>query len=182
MKTKEQAQELNKKYYEKNKEKLKQKSSLYYLENKEKLKQKASLYYLENKEKTLENVKKYRDENREVIREKGREYYRRKHKNRLLNAARARAKKTGLAFDITENDFDMVDHCPLLNIPLFIGEGRKSAKPNSPSMDRIDSTKGYVKGNVWIISYKANTMKSNSTLEEFLLLAANWQRIQKEKL
>jgi hypothetical protein len=167
MRTKEQAQEYNNRYYEK---------------NKEKLKQDASLYYHENKEKTLENVKKYRDENREVIREKGREYYRRKHKNRLLNAARSRAKRSGLAFDITEDDFDMVDQCPLLNIPLFIGEGRKSVKPNSPSMDRIDSTKGYVKGNVWIISYKANTMKSNSTLEEFLLLAANWQRIHKEQL
>jgi len=167
MRTKEQAREYNERYYAK---------------NKERLKQEASLYYHEHKEKTLENVKKYREENREVIREKGREYYRRKHKNRLLNAARSRAKKYDLDFDITENDFDMVDVCPLLNIPLFIGEGRKSVKPNSPSMDRIDSTKGYVKGNVWIISYKANTMKSNSTLEEFLLLAENWQRIHKEKL
>jgi hypothetical protein len=167
MRTKEEAREYNERYY---------------AENKERIKQESSFYYHNNKEKALENVRKYREENKEIINEKGREYYRRKHKSRLLYAAKARAKKSGLAFDITENDFDMVEYCPLLNIPLFITEGRKSVKPNSPSMDRIDSTKGYVKGNVWIISYKANTMKSNSTLEEFILLAKNWKHIHEKTL
>jgi hypothetical protein len=41
---------------------------------------------------------------------------------------------------------------------------------NSPSLDRIDPTKGYVKGNVWIISSKANTFKSYATHEELKIL------------
>jgi len=162
MRTKEQAQQYNQTYYQKNKEKLK-KDALKYYEN--------------NKEKVLAVVHKYRDENKEIIHEKGRQYYRRNLKNRLLNAARARSKKSGFAFDISIDDFDIPEFCPLLNIPLFVAEGRKAVKPNSASLDRIDSTKGYVKGNVWIISFKANTMKSNSTLEEFLLMAKNWKRL-----
>jgi len=49
------------------------------------------------------------------------------------------------------------------------GKG-KIVVPNSPSLDRIDPTKGYVKGNVWIISHKANTFKSYATHEELKIL------------
>lgn len=163
MRTKEQSRKYNQTYYQK---------------NKDKLKDQAGAYYHDNKEKVLDTVKKYRDENRVVIREKGKEYYRRKHSNRLLNAARARAKKYGHDFDIDESDIVIPQTCPLLNIPLFVGEGRKSVKFNSPSIDRIDSTKGYVKGNVWVISFKANTMKSSSTFDEFMLMATNWKKIR----
>ena len=167
MRTKEQARAYNQIYYEK---------------NKEKLKEDASSYYEENREKVLVVVREYRDNNRQLIREKGRQYYRDNLKNRLVNAARSRSKKSGLEFDITEDDIDIPDVCPLLNIPLFVGEGRKSVKSNSASLDRIDSSRGYTKDNVWIISFKANTMKSNSTLDEFVMMAENWKRLRGDLL
>lgn len=37
----------------------------------------------------------------------------------------------------------------------------------------IDSSKGYIKGNVWVVSKRANTIKNNATLEELELLVAN---------
>lgn len=165
MRTKEQTHQYNQKYYE---------------QNKEKIKQDALLYYKENKEKVLTVVREYRDENRELIREKGKDYYRKNLKSRLVNAARARSKKSGLEFNLTVDDFEIPETCPLLGITLFVAAGRKSVKFNSASLDRIDSSKGYTKDNVWIISFKANTMKSNSTLEEFTLMANNWNTLKKE--
>lgn len=153
----------------------------YYARNKQRLKDDATNYYHQNKEKVLETVKTYRDSNRTAIREKGKEYYRRKLENRLLNAAKARAKKFNLEFDLTTEDIIIPHHCPLLEIPLYVATGRGSVKSNSASIDRIDPSKGYVKGNVWIISFKANTMKSNATLEEFLLMAKNMKKLLSPK-
>jgi hypothetical protein len=156
------------------KEKIRQYNQTYYNKHKEKIKEQAKEYYYENKEKVLQTIYLYREENKETIREKGREYYRRKPENRMLNRARARAKKQGLEFNLTEEDIKIPTKCPLLGIELFVAEGRKSVKDNSASLDRIDSSKGYVKGNVWVISHKANTMKSNATLEEMKTLVKNW--------
>jgi hypothetical protein len=164
------------------KEQTKKYNQSYYTKHKEKVKEQAREYYYENKEKVLETVHKYREENREIIQEKGRQYYRRNIKNRLLNAARQRVKKYGYAFDIDLSDIVVPTHCPLLGIELYIAEGRKSAKDNSASLDRIDSSKGYVKGNVWVISHRANTIKSNATLEEVELLVQNWKNLLKESI
>ena len=58
----------------------------------------------------------------------------------------------------------MPELCPLLEIPLFIGT--KAKKINSPSIDRIDNSKGYVPGNVRIISNLANSMKGGASSEQ----------------
>ena len=46
-------------------------------------------------------------------------------------------------------------------------------KDNSPSLDRIDSSKGYTPDNVWVISRRANIIKHDATLEELLLISKN---------
>ena len=144
-----------------------------YAKHGEKLKEKAKEYYHNNKDKVLEVVKQYRDNNRPMIQEKGREYYRRKLPNRLLNAAKARARTHNLEFTITLEDIVVPTHCPLLGIELRVAEGRTSSKAHSPSLDRFDCSKGYIKGNVWVISQRANTMKSDATLDELVMLVEN---------
>jgi hypothetical protein len=42
--------------------------------------------------------------------------------------------------------------------------------------DRIDSSKGYTKDNVWVISMKANSMKSDSNYEDFKKMADSWKQ------
>ncbi len=147
----------------------------YYQKNKEQIKEKAKAYYHSNKEKTLDNVRKYREANRDIIKEKGKEHYRRRLKNRLVNSARARSRSHGYEFDITEADFIIPAFCPLLGIPMVVNK-KGSTKENSFSLDRIDSSKGYIKGNVWVISMLANSMKSSASFDQFQTMAENWKK------
>lgn len=93
----------------------------------------------------------------------------------MLMHARLRALKKGLSFNIDYTDIVIPDKCPLLNIPLFVTS--KQAGPNSPTIDRIICEKGYIKGNVLVISHKANTAKNNLTLKELELLVSNLKRV-----
>lgn len=89
----------------------------------------------------------------------------------LIRAAKQRAKEKNLEFNITEEDISLPDKCPLLEIPMDSFDYK--ARWNSYSIDRIDSSKGYIKGNVWVVSKRANTIKNNATLEELELLVDN---------
>lgn len=102
------------------------------------------------------------------------DYRLRNPKRTLLTYAKSRAKKRGLAFDVTECDFSLPTHCPILGIELkFNYWGGAGGKDSSYSLDRIDASKGYVKGNIQVISHKANSMKFTASKEE-LLLFAKW--------
>lgn len=93
----------------------------------------------------------------------------------MVGNARNRARDKNLPFDIDREYVRsiVVSHCPVFGIPLEWSARRgkgQGALANSPSLDRIDPTKGYVKGNVWIISQKANSIKNNATHEELKLV------------
>jgi hypothetical protein len=89
----------------------------------------------------------------------------------MLRQARYRAKKYGLPFDLEVGDITIPELCPLLHIP--IAPGREKVHANSPTLDRKIPTLGYIKGNVWVISQKANVIKQDATLEELELLVRN---------
>jgi len=92
----------------------------------------------------------------------------------LLRRAYARAKHKALAFDITSEDITpLPDRCPVLGIVLEHANGQQN--PNAYSLDRIDSSKGYIKDNVAVISYLANRLKNDGTAEQHERIAA-WMR------
>jgi len=94
----------------------------------------------------------------------------------LLNSAKRRARDKKYKFNIEVSDINIPTMCPILDIPILrvYTEGKKAGPtPNSPSLDRIDNTKGYVKGNVQVISHLANTMKASASPEE-LVKFAKW--------
>ncbi len=64
--------------------------------------------------------------------------------------------------------------CPLLNIALKINQIK--SENNSFSLDRIDNSKGYIPGNVWIISKRANWIKNNASIEELDTLVNNLKK------
>ena len=84
---------------------------------------------------------------------------------RLWNAAKSRANKKGREFNIELSDIVIPTTCPVLGTPMV-----------APSLDRIDSSKGYVKGNVRVISKRANTLKNNATIEEIELVLKDLKR------
>ncbi len=86
----------------------------------------------------------------------------------MLVSARSRAKAKGLDFGITKADIPIPAVCPVLGIPIYPSEGRHG--PNSPTVDRINPRRGYVKGNVRVVSYRANNLKSDMTEEECRLI------------
>lgn len=97
------------------------------------------------------------------------------YKKMMVRAAKQRAKNKGITVDVTYKDFEIPEFCPLLGIKLtvHIGDKLNGAKDDSPSLDRINPKKGYVKGNIWVISYRANMIKNNASLEELELLVKN---------
>lgn len=89
---------------------------------------------------------------------------------RLLTQAKHRAKKRGLPFNIDLSDVEIPTHCPVLGIPIH-ASGRRGNCANSPSIDRIIPSLGYVKGNVLVVSVQANRIKSNAAPHEILKVA-----------
>lgn len=94
----------------------------------------------------------------------------------LLRNAKKRAKEKGLDFSIEASDIVVPEVCPVFKMPLVLahGKGKRGYNPaqDTPTLDRIDNTKGYVKGNVWVISWKANRLKNNATVDDLKRLVA----------
>lgn len=89
----------------------------------------------------------------------------------MLKAAKARAKKAKVPFDLTEDDILVPTYCPVFGCKLERALGSRGAGPLSPSLDRIIPSRGYVVGNVVVISYRANRAKSDLTVGELVALA-----------
>lgn len=90
----------------------------------------------------------------------------------MVVKARSSAKQRGLEFTITESDLHWPEYCPVLGIKLDYHAVRGSRRADYPSFDRWDTTKYYVPGNVFVISWRANWLKSDATAEELSAVAA----------
>lgn len=88
-------------------------------------------------------------------------------KQQLYRSAKKRALQKGLEFNIELRDIHIPKKCPILKVPLIC------STRYSPSIDRIYPDKGYVKGNIAVISVLANSMKANATPKELLIFARN---------
>lgn len=83
---------------------------------------------------------------------------------------KANAKSKGIEFTVPFGELEFPEYCPVLGIPIdYFAEGNRSE--NSPSFDRVDSSKGYVSGNVVVVSWRANRIKNDGTPEEHYKIA-----------
>ena len=93
----------------------------------------------------------------------------------LWDKAKRRAQKERLPFDIEVSDIIIPKQCPALGIPLIVLSGTE----NSPTLDKIHNERGYVKGNVIVVSRRANTIKSDATLVELEKVLKCYRRLMK---
>lgn len=88
--------------------------------------------------------------------------------SKMLRRAKSRAKEKSLEFNISIDDIFIPKECPILKIPLISKKGRPGCFDSSPSLDRIDPEKGYIKGNIMVISSLANVMKNNASVKNLI--------------
>lgn len=144
--------------------------------NKNELKDYKREYYILNRDRILERERLRRLNSSERINLLRRNVHRRNPQKELYRAAKARSKRKEIEFSIELDDIIIPEFCPILLIPLKVGDGK--IQDSSPSLDRIDNSLGYIKGNIQVISNLANRMK-NSASDELLINFAKW--IIKEK-
>lgn len=92
---------------------------------------------------------------------------------KMLQRAKGRAKLKGLDFNLTISDIIIPEYCPILGIELICKSGKSGGVKNSPALDRIDPSKGYIKGNIQVISHLSNMMKSYAERDD-LISFARW--------
>jgi hypothetical protein len=162
--------ELNKLQYSKNREIQLERSREYRESHRndpayiQKRREENQTYRLENKER----IKRRKEVNKDILLARRRELRKLRHETQpeffLWEASKCRAKKRELEHTLKLSDIQVPMVCPVLGIPLKVGMGEQS--PNSPSIDRIDNNKGYTPENILIVSWRANDLKGNATIEE----------------
>lgn len=118
----------------------------------------ASDYYREHRDEALAYERKKRENDTSAA---------------LIKEAKVRAKKYGLPFDLCYGDVQVPDVCPVLGMRLQVNSGK--CGPDSPSLDRVVPERGYTKGNVLVVSHRANTIKSDATVSELRAVVAFYE-------
>jgi hypothetical protein len=141
--------------------------------NSDRRKAAAKKYRQANPDKQREYARRYRAAHPEKYLAKARKVHAVNPARFLLSRARDRAREQNIPFNLVRADILIPEKCPLLGIALYRTPG--TVTPNTPSLDKIIPSLGYVKGNVQVISYRANTIKNDASLAEMQLLVKNWE-------
>lgn len=95
-----------------------------------------------------------------------------------IRSKRNNAKQRGIEFDLTISDlYPLPEVCPVLGIPLSYENG-SGYTDNSMSIDRVDPKRGYVRGNIVLVSQRANRIKNDATVDELLKVAAFYSALE----
>lgn len=123
--------------------------------------------YGQRRQLKIHTDSKYKD----YVRARDRAWRRDNPQLTLYRSAKNRAKRNSLEFSITKEDIIIPEKCPILEIPFV--PGVRGEYKYSYSLDRIDNSKGYIPGNVRVISALANHMKNQASYDELKMFAKN---------
>lgn len=122
---------------------------------------------LRDREEYNQYMREWRAKNPERVALHNRNRYDKDPQYYLYSNTRNRCRKEDIPFNLEKEDIIIPDLCPILEVPL-VPRTRYAA-----SIDRIDPKAGYIKGNIQVISFKANNMKNDASPEE-LKKFARW--------
>lgn len=94
-------------------------------------------------------------------------------KGYIIRNTKFMAKKRNIEFNLHYTDLELPEYCPLLGMKLTYRRESEQNHPSHASLDRIDNTKGYIKGNVIVISRMANAMKNCANFEQLEIFSKN---------
>lgn len=135
-------------------------------------------YRLKTKEKRAAVQAKWREENSEHLKQRGAKRRLEKRAMCLIAAARVRARNKGLEFSL-EGHADALQkridagNCELSGVPFDLSPGRKAT---SPSLDRIDPSRGYTPENVRIVCHALNAALGDWGESALAPIALGWLR------
>lgn len=153
----------------------------YYKKNREVIRARAKKHYEENKEDILRREREKRWEDIESYREYQKKRRRKNPLHSILQRKKAYALKKGIEFNLKPKDIIVPEFCPILGIRLAGPLEEPKENEDKYNIDRIDPNKGYTPDNVWVISRKANLIKTNATPEEIFKVGLYLLNKQKEE-
>lgn len=138
-------------------------------------------YYMSEKHKAC--IKKWNQNNPERLREISREYYHRKklenprefYAKKIWKERRRVSLKNGVPFEISlEYLLSLPSNtCPVFGVTLEWGTG----SDHTASLDKIKPSLGYVEGNIVWMSFRANSLKRDATVEEVRQLLSWYENV-----
>jgi hypothetical protein len=175
----EQVRSQKKTYYEHNRDEISARRKEKYTGHDEKEKAARRAYYDANKEKLRAAYKQYHLANRERVlaRKAARRHSTRQNTpwRAFLRSARWSAQNKGLEFDLTEAwaAARWTGHCEMSGIAFDLSrpEGKRGILALAPSIDRIDSTKGYTRNNCRFVLFCVNALKNVGTDDDVFRIA-----------
>jgi len=126
---------------------------------------------------SIRQEQKQKELNEKMFKKWGPQWNNKEHRKSLIyqimrekfRKKKSNAVREGKEFTVEFGELEFPTHCPILGLELDYFTENKSE--NTVSFDRIDSNKGYVSGNVVIISWRANRIKNNGTADEHQKIA-----------
>lgn len=100
-------------------------------------------------------------------------------KGYMIRNSKYSSKKRGIIFNLKYSDIEIPEYCPLLNIKLTFRLQSDFNEFSHATLDRIDNNKGYIKGNIMVISRLANQMKNCASFEQLEIFSKNITKITK---
>lgn len=100
----------------------------------------------------------------------------------LIHNSKGRAKRAGIKYSITAADIKMTANCPCCSVEMHSrnsGPAKCGAIDQSPSLDRIIPSLGYIPGNVAVICFRCNTIKGNATVAEMKQVLSWMESLEK---